>query len=52
MFDFLTSGLIGTSAGVVNLLGKVVETIGEISDNETLKDMGKTIQENDDLISK
>ncbi len=42
---------INIPAVVIDAVGKVVEVVGEVTDNETIKEVGKAIQENSDIIS-
>jgi len=51
MFNLLTE-LVGAPLKVVELLGKAVETAGELADSETLKEVGKVISENAETIAK
>lgn len=38
-------------AAVIETVGKVVETIGEMTDSETIQSVGKALQESADTIS-
>ncbi|WP_157750927.1 CsbD family protein [Janthinobacterium svalbardensis] len=46
------SDLIGVPLSVVELAGKAIEVIGEVTDNDALKTAGKSIQDSADTISK
>lgn len=46
------SNLLGAPLSVVELAGKLLEVVGEVTDTKVLKDAGKTIQDSADTISK
>lgn len=51
IFDSLAE-LLDTTPSLVELVGKAVEVVGEVIDNDTVKELGQTIQENSDILAK
>lgn len=52
MLDDLLNGLTGAPASVFEALGEVVAYVGEVMDNETVKEIGEAIKDNGEILSK
>ena len=52
MFDnFLKTIGLDIPASVLGAIGTVIETVGELTDNDTIQSVGQTIRENSDDIA-
>jgi hypothetical protein len=52
MFGDLFNALTGAPASVFEVVGEVVALVGEVTENETLKEIGEAIKDNSEVLSK